>query len=133
MPFLQVFRAIVGNPDFPVLVFPNKNLQGEIDRNAGSSQHKRCSAFRIAEDQQLGWAHFHPRLFRFSAVIDEREQRDSLGLQNILELFHCLIDGVIARFVDDAFAGRDSHDCLLYNSWKSALLTGTLSESLTTI
>ena len=36
MPLLQICRTVVGNPDFPIGIFPDQNLEREIDCNAGS-------------------------------------------------------------------------------------------------
>jgi hypothetical protein len=47
--------------------------------------------------------HFHSYVFRFTTVVHYREQRDSFGLENILELFYGFIDRMIARFVDYSF------------------------------
>jgi hypothetical protein len=35
-------------------------------------------------------------------VVNHRKQRDSPGLQNTFELFHGLIHGMIAGFIDDS-------------------------------
>jgi hypothetical protein len=66
--------------------FPNQNLQKEVDGTAESSQHQRCAGFGTAEDQQLGGTHFHSHLFRFSAVVDQRKQRDSFGRRIFLSI-----------------------------------------------
>lgn len=103
MAFFQIRRAVIRNPHFPFAVFPNQELQRKIDCNAGSGQHKRCSRLRAPEDQQLGGAHFHPHFFCFSTVINESEQSDSLGLQEILQSIHRLLDGVMAWLLNDSF------------------------------
>ena len=36
-----------------------------------------------SENQQLGGRHFHSYLFRFSAVVDQREQGDSRSLAEV--------------------------------------------------
>jgi len=36
MPLLQICRTVVGNPDFPIRIFPYQNLEREIDCYAGS-------------------------------------------------------------------------------------------------
>ena len=36
MPLLQICRAVVGNPDFPMGIFPDQNLEREINCYAGS-------------------------------------------------------------------------------------------------
>jgi hypothetical protein len=59
----------------------------QASRKAQASKTHGSSGFRIAEDQQLGRAHFHAGLFR-PAVIDESEELYALGLQDPLQLFH---------------------------------------------
>jgi hypothetical protein len=108
VPLHNVVRAVVRNPNFLLAIFPNKNLQRQVDGNAGSSQHQRCARLGTAKNQQLSRTHAHSQLFCFSAVVDQCKQSDSLRLQNILELFHCLLDRVIARPVDDSIAVVDA-------------------------
>ncbi len=59
VPLHYVVRAVVRNPNFPLAIFPNQNLQRHVDCNAGSSYHKRCACFGTAKNQQLSWAHTH--------------------------------------------------------------------------
>ena len=102
MSLLYAVRAVVRNPNFPLAIFPNKDLQRQVDGNTRSSQHKRCASLWTSKNQQLGRKHVHSNLFRFSAVVDQRKQSDSLRLQNTLEPFHCLLYRVIAQLVDDS-------------------------------
>lgn len=96
MSLLYVVRTIVRNPNFPIAIFPNKDLQGQVDGNTRSSHHKKCASPWTSKNQQFGWKHVNSNLFRFSAVIDQRKESDSLRLQNILEPFHGLLYRVIA-------------------------------------
>src|SRR5580704_17213682 len=95
-------RAVVGEPDFSLGIFPDQNLEREVDGDTGSDQHQGCAGLGTAEDQQLGGTHLQSYFVRFSAMVDESEQSDSLRCQNPLELFYRLVYRVIAGFVDDA-------------------------------
>ena len=68
--------------------FPDQNFQRKVNGDTGTGQHERCASFGTAEYQQLGGTHFHSHLFCFSTVVHYRKQRDSLGLENVLELFY---------------------------------------------
>src|ERR1700677_1948379 len=37
MPLLQILKAVVGNPNFSLTIFPDQNLEREIDREAGDT------------------------------------------------------------------------------------------------
>jgi hypothetical protein len=39
VPFLQIARAVVGNPNSSLRVLPNQNLQRQIDRHTGRRLH----------------------------------------------------------------------------------------------
>src|SRR6266853_5315935 len=111
MPFLQVVWTIVRKPTLAVGIFPHQNLQWEIDRKSGSSQHQRRSRLRIAKDQELGWRHFHTDLFCFAAVVYQRKQSYVLGAKNACEPLHCFVHSVIGWAADQAI---DSvYGCLL--------------------
>jgi hypothetical protein len=86
VPFLKMGSTVVGDPDFSLSIFPNQNFEWKIDRTAGRGQHHRRACFRVPENQQLGRSHSHSRFYRFSVVINNREQRNSLRLQNRFEL-----------------------------------------------
>ena len=86
MPLLQVGRTVVGDPSFSLSIFPDQNLQGKVDGAAGGRQHHGSACLWAPEIQWLGWTHFQSRFFCFSAVVDQREQGNSLRLQNPLEL-----------------------------------------------
>ncbi len=52
--------------------------------------------------------HLHPHLGRFSAVVDECEQNNVLGLQDGLEPVHRFVDRVVAGDGDDAAVLHDN-------------------------
>jgi hypothetical protein len=78
---LQIGGTIVGDQDLSVCIFPDQNLERQIDGNAGRRQHHGSAALWVPENQQLGRAHFHFHLSCLAAVIDQREKRDAFGLQ----------------------------------------------------
>lgn len=65
---------------------PKATFQKKIDRAAWRRKHQRSTSFRTSKDQQFCRRHLHSDLLGFSAVINQSEQRDQLGLQDILEL-----------------------------------------------
>jgi len=102
MSFRQVIRAVVRDPNLSLGVFPNQDLQRQVDRDARGRQHHRRPRLRAAENQQLcGW-HLHSYLFRLSAVINESKQNDPCGLQDALQHLDGFIDGVNAGNVDNS-------------------------------
>jgi hypothetical protein len=70
MPLLQIFGAVVGEPDFLLGVLPDERLERQVDGNRRSGDHKRCSSFGTAEDKQLSWPHGEAGSSGFSAVVD---------------------------------------------------------------
>jgi hypothetical protein len=92
VPLLEILRAVVTDPHFSLSVFPDQDLQRKVDGAAGRRQHYWSAAFRVAEDQQFGGRHVHSHLFRLPTVVDQGKESDSFRLQNILELFDCLVD-----------------------------------------
>src|SRR5262249_27994293 len=80
VPFLQILWAVVGNPGFSLFVFPDKNLQRQIDSNAWRSQHQWRPRLRTPENQQLCRPHLHSHFFCLATVVDERKKRNSLCL-----------------------------------------------------
>jgi len=103
VPLFQIFGAGVGNPGLSMGVLPNQNLQREINGDARGSEHKRRASLGAAKDQELCGTHFHSNSFGFATVIDQSEQCDTLGLQNMLEFVDSLVDRMIAWLIDDAF------------------------------
>lgn len=85
MALLEVFRRIVGKPDLSLRVLPSQRLEREVDRDAGGRNHERRTAFGIAEDEQLRGAHLEADLGGFAAVIDERENIDSVFFEKRLQ------------------------------------------------
>ena len=69
----------------------------------GAASISGVPPFGLPKIKQLGGRHFQSHLFRFAAVVDEREQRHSFGLQNGLQLVDRLVHGVMARNFDDPF------------------------------
>ena len=69
----------------------------------GAANIKGVSALGLPKISNLVGGIFIPGLLCFSAVVDQREQGRSPGLQNALEVFNRLLEGVFARFVDDSF------------------------------
>ena len=94
--------AIERDPDFAVIVLPNQHLERQVDGDGGRGEHQRSSRFRIAEDQELRGPHLHSDFFRFTTVIDQGEEFDSLGLENFFELLDGLIDRVVTGHADDS-------------------------------
>ena len=92
MPGLQVCRAVIRNPDPGIGIFPNKNLERQINGDARRSNHERSSGFGIAEDQKLGRPHAHAGFFRLTTVIDQGKQLDPLRSQDFFEFLDRLVD-----------------------------------------
>ena len=101
---LQIGGTIVGDQDFSLRIFPDQNLERQIDGNAGRRQHHGSAALCVPENQQFGRMHFHVHLCRLAAVIDQREKRDAFGLQNSLQLLDCFVHRVITRDIDQSVA-----------------------------
>ena len=55
-------------------------------------------------DQQLGETHFHSHIFRFSAMVDQRKQRDSLGCRIFLSI--CTVCSTFIALLLFRCAGR---------------------------
>src|ERR1700722_2624549 len=106
VPLRQIFRAVVGDPDFPLVILPNQDLEWQVDGNARCRDHKGSAPLWVTENEKLGRTHFHPYLLRFSAVIDECEYGNSLNLEDSLELPQGLIDRMLAGFIDDSVGGH---------------------------
>src|ERR1700674_2188134 len=87
VPLLKVFRRIVGEPHFALLVVPCERFQWKIDRQPGRGDHQRRPAFRTAEDQQLRRAHGEAGLLRLTAVVDECKHRQAFLFEDRLEPF----------------------------------------------
>src|SRR5450432_342625 len=109
VPLFQIDRAVIRDPNFSLTIFPDQNLKREINRDTGCGQHYRRPAFGTSENQQPGWTHFQSHLFRFAAVVNQREQSNSLRLQDALELFYCLLNRMIARQIDNSVVCRRCH------------------------
>src|SRR5205823_8183121 len=86
-----------------------KNLERQIDGDAGRRQHHRSAALWVPENKQLRRTHFHVHLCRLAAVIHQREKRDAFGLQNSLQLLDCFVYRVITRDIDQSVAARSLH------------------------
>lgn len=130
MPLLQILRAVVADPGFSLGIFPDKDLEWKVDSDAWCSQHQWCAGFWVAENQQLGGRHFHSHFGRFSAVINEREQCNSLGLENCLELLDRLFHRVVAGFVNDSAGSTGRHTYLSFCASSFRLLTGAVLRQL---
>ena len=62
----------------------------------GAASIRGVPAFGLPKISSFVGGIFHSRFFRFSAVVDQRKQRDSFGLQNIFDPVHRLLNRVIA-------------------------------------
>src|SRR6516164_9496320 len=116
VPFLQESLTIVSDPHLSFAIFPDQYLKGKIDGAAGRRQHDRSACFWISENHELCGTHSHSDFFRFPAMINYCEQRDSLRSQNLFELLDGFVDGVMAGRVNDSFVGIGRHSYLLGNS-----------------
>src|SRR5579871_688938 len=103
VPLSEVVAAVVGDPHLALRILRDQDLERQVDGRAWSGQHQRRAGLRIAEDQELGRRHGHPRLCSFTAVVHEREQGDALRLQDRLELVDRLVNGMTGRNFDDSF------------------------------
>src|SRR5262245_41171727 len=95
---------------------PASGHVAKVDGATGRRHHHWSAAFWVTEDQQLGGTHFHSYFFRFSAVVDHREQSNAFRLQNSLKLLACFVDGVTAGYVDDSSIVNWSHSIPSLNS-----------------
>ena len=50
MPLLQILGAVVREPDLPLSIFRDQNLERKVDSAAGRRQHQWSAGFRAAED-----------------------------------------------------------------------------------
>ena len=73
MALLKIGEAVVRHPDLAPDILPDQDLEGKVDRDAGSGQHQRGAGLWVAKDQELGRRHCHADASRFSAVVHERE------------------------------------------------------------
>src|SRR5437016_12616803 len=104
MSLLQIGGTIVSDQDFSLGIFPDQNLERQIDGDAGRRQHHGSAALWVPENKQLRRTHFHIHLCRLAAVIDPREKRDAFGLQNSVQLLDCFVYRVITRDIDQSVA-----------------------------
>src|ERR1700730_5791757 len=100
VPFLQVGSTIMSDPNFALSVFPNQNLERKIDGTARRRQHHGSARLWISEDEKFRRTHFQSCFSRFSAVVDQREQGNSLCLKNPSELLDRFLHRVAAKYVD---------------------------------
>src|SRR6185312_11787317 len=70
VPLLEVFRAVVGDPDLPAGVLPDQCLQREINGECRGNDHQRGSALGAAKDDHLRGRHLEAGFFGFAAVVD---------------------------------------------------------------
>src|SRR5207237_7482948 len=112
MPLLQIGQAVVSDPNFPLSIFPDQNLERKVDRATGRRQHHRSACLWIPENQQLRGTHFYSCFYRCSAVVDQREQGNSLLLENPLELLDRFVHRVAAPYVDKPAAFLCRHNYL---------------------
>src|ERR1700722_8928685 len=102
----QILGAVVGDPVFPLRVFPDQDLERQIDGDARRGQHQGGSSLGIAEDDQLGGVHLHSNFGRFPAVVDQSKDGDSLSLENRQQFFQRRVYRVPGGFVDDSVIGQ---------------------------
>jgi alpha/beta hydrolase family protein len=88
---LQVDGRVVGKPHSAVRVFPDEDLQRQIDRDAGRSDHQRSAGFGVAKDQELGRVHAHPDLRSFATVVHQRKDRRSRCSNQLIQPFQCFV------------------------------------------
>lgn len=86
MPLLKIGRAVIAKPCLSARIFPNQNLERQINSRAGCCQHQGRTRFGTAENQQLGGTHGYADVLRFAAMVDQSEQSNILRLQHGLEL-----------------------------------------------
>src|SRR5579864_6645017 len=70
MPFLQIFRAVIRDRDFPIAALGDQYLQGQIDGKGWSRHHQWSSGLWAAEDDHLRRVHLQSDLLRLATVID---------------------------------------------------------------
>src|SRR5262245_31404656 len=70
----------------------------------------------MSENQQLGGTHSYSCFFRFSAVVDQREEGNSIRLKNPHELRDRFVHRVIAGYVDDPSHFTERHKYLCHSS-----------------
>lgn len=79
---LEVGGGVVREPNFAIGIFGDEDLQGQIESDAGRSEHERRAAFGIPEDEQLCVGHVQASFFRFAAMVDDSKELDVLGPKN---------------------------------------------------
>lgn len=99
---LKIFGIVVGEPDLSLRVLPGEGFEWEVDGGAGSGDHDGRAAFGIAEDEELGGAHFESGFGGFAAVVDEGEDGDAFFFENGLQAGEGFRNGVGTGDVDDA-------------------------------
>jgi len=89
MPVAQILRTVIRDPDFSIVIFPDENLERQVDGGAWSGQHYSNSSFGTPEDQQLGRWHLHPGFFHPAAVL----------APSCLRLFGAIRKGCVRHFI----------------------------------
>jgi hypothetical protein len=117
---LQISRAVVRDPNLSVVVFPDQDLERQIDCAVGRGEHDGRSGFGVSKNCELGWPHFHPNLCCFATVVDHRKQGDFLLCEDSLQPGNSLIHRMTDRKVDHPLFGMDAikplvgHDPLIF-------------------
>lgn len=90
----------MSDPDLSLGVLPNQDLEWKIDGAAGRCQHHGRTRLWISKDEKFRRAHFQSDFRRFATVIDQREQRYPLCLENRFKLFDRFVHQVVARQIN---------------------------------
>ncbi|SPE31755.1 hypothetical protein SBA2_630052 [Acidobacteriia bacterium SbA2] len=113
MPLLQVFRSVVGNPDFVLGVLPDQDFEGKVDGKTWSRQHERSSRLGVSKNQHFSGRHLHSGLCRLSAVIDQGEHGDVFRSQHRLKFLQRFVHRLAAGNAHDSVVAIGRHTFLL--------------------
>src|SRR6516225_227890 len=81
VPFGQILRRIVAEPDLAVSRLPDEGFQGQIDRYRGMGVHQWSTGFRITKNQEFRGPHLQANLGGLGLLVDPGKDFYSFRLE----------------------------------------------------
>ena len=82
MTILEILDGVVDDPDLPIFILGDQDLERKIDRDGGRGDHQGSTSFWITEDNHAGGIHFQTGFFSIVAEMNSRENRETLRLDD---------------------------------------------------
>ena len=110
LPGAQGLGCDVADEDLACVVLPDQQLQGELDRERGTSDHELGEDLRVPEEDELRLRQDEAGLGRVAAVVDHGEDVEAERFDQSDRAPQDLVDAPVASQGDDAvvvFAGHE--------------------------